>query len=230
MKNRVLAIAALVVLTIPAVCSAIPARPGAYVSGFLGLSILNDTSVTTSDLLNNTSPITDQVEFDPGLYIGGTGGYDFGFLRLEGELSYKHAEITTITEDTGFRFGNPDGSLGALAFMFNAFFDLHNDSPITPYFGGGIGFASLHLSNTFGTDVDNNGVASRPLLYPSDDTTVFAYQAGAGMEIAIQRKLSLDLGYRYFGTSKGTFDKDITRNVDLKFESHNAMLGVRVKF
>jgi opacity protein-like surface antigen len=50
------------------------------------------------------------------------------------------------------------------------------------------------------------------------------------MEIAIQRKLSLDLGYRYFGTAKGTFDKDFNRNVDLKFESHNATLGVRVKF
>lgn len=228
MKNRVLAIAALVVLTIPAVCSAIPARPGAYVSGFLGLSILNDTAVTTSDLITGDT-FNDQVEFDPGLYIGGTGGYDFGFIRLEGELSYKHAEIATITADTGSRFGNPDGSLGALAMMFNAFFDLHNDSPITPYFGGGIGFANLHLSDTFGTEIIN-GVASRPLLYPSDDTTVFAYQAGAGMEIAIQRKVSLDLGYRYFGTSKATFDKDITSNVDLKFESHNAMLGVRVKF
>jgi len=229
MKNRILAIATLAVLTIPAVCTAIPARPGPYVSGFLGLSILNDTTVTTSNLLNNTSPFTDQVEFDPGLSIGGTGGYDFGFLRLEGELSYKQAEISAITDDTGFRFHNVDGNLGALAWMFNAFYDMHNDSPITPYFGGGIGFATLFLSNTFGTDI-NNGVASRPLLYPKDDTTVFAYQAGAGMEIAIQRKLSLDLGYRYFGTSKGTFDKDITRNVDLKFESHNVNLGVRVKF
>lgn len=225
MKSRLIAVAALAVLLIPAVSSAIPARPGAYVSGFAGLSFLRDTTVTTSDLTNINPTISDKVEFDPGLSIGGTGGYDFGFLRLEGELSYKYAEISRITEDTGFRFGNVDGNLGALAMMFNAFFDLHNESPVTPYWGGGIGFASLYLSNTFGTDT-----GGRVLLYPSDDTTVFAYQAGGGLEIAIHRKLSLDLGYRYFGTAKGTFDTDINSNIDLKFESHNATMGVRVKF
>jgi len=228
MKSRIIVVAALVILAIPAICTAIPARPGAYVSGFLGVSLPRDSNVTTSDLINNAT-FNDQVEFDPGLSIGGTGGYDFGFIRTEGELSYKYAEIATITEDTGFRFRNPDGNLGALALMFNAFFDLHNESPVTPYFGGGIGFATLHLSNTFGVDT-GGGVTQRVLLYPSDDTTVFAYQAGAGLEIAIHRKLSLDVGYRYFGTAKGTFDKDITRNVDLNFESHNVALGVRVKF
>ena len=233
MKNQVIVIAALVVLAIPALCAAIPARPGPYVSGFLGVSLPRDTDVTSSDLSNNNLPnnvpFNDRVEFDPGLSIGGTGGYDFGFLRLEGELSYKYAEIAAITDDTGYRFRNVNGNLGALAMMFNAFFDLHNDSPVTPYCGGGIGFATLYLSNTFGIDT-RDGVTNRVLLYPRDDTTVFAYQAGAGLEIAIHRKLSMDLGYRYFGTAKGTFDKDTTRNVDLKFESHNATLGVRVKF
>ena len=228
MKSRICVIAALIVLAIPAICAAIPARPGAYVSGFLGVSLLRDSDVTSSDLFTNEI-FNDHVEFDPGLSIGGTGGYDFGFLRLEGELSYKYAEISTITEDTGYRFRNPDGNIGALAMMFNTFFDLHNDSPITPYFGGGIGFATLYLSNTFGIDT-RDGVTERVLLYPSDNATVFAYQAGAGLEIAIHRKLSMDIGYRYFGTAKGTFDKDLDRNVDMNFESHNANLGVRVKF
>lgn len=228
MKNRIIIAVTLAALVIPALCWAIPARSGGYASGFLGISLARDSDVTSSDFVNNAT-FNDKVEFDPGLFIGGTGGYDFGFIRAEGELSYKYAEIASITEDTGYRFRSPDGNLGALAMMFNAFFDLHNDSPVTPYWGGGIGFATLYLSNTFAIDT-GGGVTKRVLLYPSDDTTVFAYQAGAGVEIAINRKLSLDLGYRYFGTAKGTFDKDVTRNVDLKFESHNAALGVRVRF
>ena len=91
------------------------------------------------------------------------------------------------------------------------------------------GVATLYLSNTYAIDTGGS-VAQRVLLYPSDDTTVFAYQAGAGLEIAINRILSLDAGYRYFGTAKGTFEKDVTRNVDLKYESHSATLGFRVKF
>ena len=228
MKNQVIVIAALVILAIPALCTAIPAPPGPYLSGFLGGSLPRDTEVTSSNLSNDNT-FNDRVKFDPGLSIGGSGGYDFGFIRLEGELSYKYAEIAAITEDTGYRFRNVNGNLGALAMMFNTFFDLHNDSPVTPYFGGGIGFATLYLSNTFAVDT-RGGAANRVLLYPSDNTTVFAYQVGAGLEIAIHRKLSVDVGYRYFGAAKGTFDKDTTRNVDLKFESHNATLGGRVKF
>lgn len=228
MKSMVTVIAALMVLALPAICLAAPDRPGAYVSGFVGVSLPRDMAVTSSDLVDN-SVFDDTVEFDPGLSIGGTGGYDFGFIRLEGELSYKYAEIAKITENTGFRFRSPDGNIGALAMMFNAFFDLKNDSPVTPYLGGGIGFATLYLSNTYGIDI-NNGVAERVLLYPSDEATVFAYQAGAGLEVAMHRKLSLDIGYRYFGTAKGTFDEDIYRNFDLKFESHNATVGLRLKF
>jgi opacity protein-like surface antigen len=166
------------------------------------------------------------VEFDPGVNIGGTGGFDFGFVRLEGELSYKHGEMTSITDrDTGDRIRNVDGSLGALAMMFNGFFDLHNDTPVTPYLGGGIGFAALHLSDTFGTDALGRG-----LVYTEDDDTVFAYQAGAGLEIALNRMLSLDVGYRYFGTSKARFDSDLNFTDELKFESHNGAVGLRVKF
>ena len=229
MKRSLIVIAAIVTLAIPAICQAAPARPGAYVSGFLGISVPMDADVTTFDFFTNAT-FNDRVEFDPGINVGGTGGYDFGIIRLEGELSFKQSEIRSITDKAdGFQFGNPDGDLGALAMMFNAFFDLHNATPVTPYWGGGIGFAVLHLSDTFGTDIVN-GVPERVLLYENDDDTVFAYQAGAGLEIALNRQFSLDLGYRYFGTSRARFgaNKDIT--TDLKFESHNGVVGFRVKF
>ena len=228
-KHLITVAAAITAISIPTICTAAPPRPGAYVSGFIGASMARDTDATTVDYF---APIittfNDRIEFDPGINVGGTGGYDFGFFRLEGELSYKYAEMKAINErNSGARYSSIDGNLGALAMMANAFFDLHNNTPVTPYFGGGAGLAVLYLSDTFGT---NTTTGSRDFIYSEADDTVFAYQVGAGVEIALNRQLSLDLGYRYFGTSTATFDKDVTRTTELKLESHNMAVGLRVKF
>lgn len=226
--RKLMIITSALLLAMPTICSAAP-HAGPYVSGFIGVSVPRDRNVTTDDFINSTT-YHDQIEFDPGINIGGTGGYDFGFLRLEGEISYKNSEINSITDQRdNYRFRNPDGNLGVAAFMANAFFDLHNESRVTPYLGGGIGFASLRLSDTHGTDT-RGGTFSRPRLYDEGDDTVFAYQAGAGVEIALNRRFSLDVGYRYFGTDTATFNKDSLWVNSLKFESHNAAVGFRVTF
>lgn len=223
MKNQLIILAVIATLAAPALCSAAPPRPGPYVSGFIGVSVPQNADVTSYDYLTATS-FDDRVEFNPGINIGGTAGYDYGTIRLEGELSYKHGEIATITDKVNaLRLHNADGNIGALALMINAFFDLHNTSPVTPYLGGGIGFASMHLSDTFVAEFG-------PPIYREDDDSVFAYQAGAGLEVALNRRLSLDLGYRYFATTKARFgaNRDIT--TELEFKSHNAAVGLRVKF
>ena len=228
MKRTLIAGALALTFAVPAAALAAPPRPGAYVSGFVGVSVPKSQSVDSTDFSSGNT-FNDRVEFDPGVNVGGTGGYDFGFFRLEGELSYKHAEMKSITDQTdGFSFRNPDGNLGVLAMMFNGFFDLHNPSPITPYLGGGIGFAAMHLSDTFGTDT--RGTVTRQLLYEEDDDTVFAYQVGGGLDISLNRRLSLDLGYRYFGTDRATFGKDLNTTTSMRYGSHNASVGIRVKF
>jgi opacity protein-like surface antigen len=223
MKRYFLVLAALITLASPAVCAATPPRLGPYVSGFLGISVPQNADVAGVDYLE-VPPLAfnERVEFDPSINVGGTAGYDFGIIRLEGEISYKHGELASITDQIGGqRFSNADGSLGALAMMFNAFFDLHNPSPITPYWGGGVGFAAMHLSDTFVNNV---------LFYQEDDDAVFAYQVGAGLEIALNHMLSLDLGYRYFGTTKANFGRNLDIATDLELQSHNVAIGFRVKY
>jgi len=227
-KKKLIAFTALVTLSFPAICLATPPHPGPYVSGFLGVSVPINTDVISTTFGPGAKTFNDRVEFDPSINIGGTGGFDFGYLRLEGELSYKNAEMSKISEQiSGTRITNVDGRLGALAMMFNAFLDLHNNTQVTPYIGGGVGFATLYLSDTFGTET-NTGNRSR--LYRSDDDTVFAYQVGAGLEIAFTKMLSLDLGYRYFGTTKAKFNNHSDTTTELKIESHNASIGLRIKF
>lgn len=218
-------ISAALLLALPSIGAAAEPHSGAYVSGFIGVSVPTDSSVTTD--IDNTGTYHDRVEFDPGIYIGGTGGYDFGYLRLEGEISHRNSEIDSITDkDDGFRYRRPDGNLGVTAFMANGFFDLHNDSRVTPYLGGGIGFAVLNLSDASGTDRNYNYWD----LYNEDDDTVFAYQVGAGVEIALNPRYSLDLGYRYFGTDTANFNDDIFQTSKMKFESHNVTIGFRATF
>jgi opacity protein-like surface antigen len=229
LKRRLASISVLAgMAAIPAVCFAAPARPGGYMSVFLGASDMQDTTASITEF----APITTknaQVQFDPGFNIGATGGYDFGFIRMEGEMSNKQAEINTVSESTfGTRYVNVDGHLGAFAMMMNGFFDLHNESPVTPYIGGGIGFSSLTLSTTRGVDANSGALNNH--IFRDDDDIVFAYQAGTGLEIAMNQRLSLDLGYRYFATSRGSFRKNWPNSTDLKLESHNAAVGLRVKF
>lgn len=225
MKTLSAALLAVIVLALPALSSAAPVvRSGPYVSGFVGASFARDTTISGFDSFNAVS-YNDQASFDPGIYVGGTGGYNFGFVRLEGELAYRHAQIDGITDSTGTPFRSVDGDIGVFSTMFNVYFDLVNTSRITPYLGGGIGFANVNLSRT--TAVNNSG--NRAILYDESNDTVFASQVGAGIDFAINNRSSIDLGYRYFITDKARLNGDFTSS-DLRFESHNMLVGFKFKF
>jgi len=211
MKGRLLAFFTLVTLAAPAICAATPPRPGPYVSAFAGLTIPYDVTATSRSGARH-----DDIEFDPSVNVGATGGYDTGIVRFEGELSYKNAEMARISNHT-----DVDGRIGVLAMMGNAFLDLHNPSPITPYFGGGVGFAALHQNKTF---------SAEGRVYRADDDAVFAYQFGGGLEIALNNRFSLDFGYRYFRTSKATFNNGSFDEDQMRFESHNLAGAFRMKF
>jgi opacity protein-like surface antigen len=227
MKKALLTSVILAILILPNYTSAAQGRAGGYASVFLGTSLLDDTDVSTDQYFGSVTTYNDRIEFNPGVYAGGTAGYDFGIFRLEGELSYRQNEMDKITDrDTGFKYGGVDGDVGVFAVMANAFFDLHNDTPITPYFGGGIGVATIYISDTFGTD--NLGV--RRTLYSEDNESVFAYQAGGGLDIALNRQTSLDIGYRYFETEKANFTSDWYQTKSFKLQSHNVAVGIRFKF
>jgi opacity protein-like surface antigen len=220
MRKCLIAVATLVSFSIPSLSVAAEGRPGPYVSAFLGTTFIQNTTVSGFDF---STPYSDTVTFNPGIYVGGTGGYDFGFMRLEAELSYRNASIDTVTFSNGARFNNIDGNLGVYATMFNAYFDVHNSTPVTPYLGGGIGFATLHLSDT---SLKGIGFGR---LYNDSNANVFASQVGAGMDIALNNRFSLDVGYRYFITENANMGSNFISS-NLKFESHNMMVGFKAKF
>jgi len=223
MKMYLLALAGLLFFSVPSLCTAASGRPGPYASFFLGGSFAQDATLSGYDFYSYL-PYDDKVSFDTGIYTGGTAGYDFGFLRLEGELSYRSANIDSITFANGARFSNSDGDIGVFSTMLNVFFDVHNSSPVTPYLGGGIGAATLYLSDVYGCGTNGCGQ-----LYGYSTDTVFAAQVGLGVDIKLNSRYSLDLGYRYFITDEANLSSFLGNN-SFKFESNNALLGFKMKF
>ncbi len=79
-------------------------------------------------------------------------------------------------------FASTEGSIRTFALMANAWFDVPMGGGFTPYFGGGVGYATNEVEHGLVMNGNNGG---------------FAWQAGAGVNFAMTEKMSLGVGYRY---------------------------------
>lgn len=139
--------------------------------------------------------------YDSGWLIGGAYGVSTGNnLRIETELSYRQAPAK----------GNSNDSW-ALGMLVNLWYDFKNSSIFTPYAGGGLGFGHSHVSSPGPVDHTGSGLA---------------YQAGGGVDIRIAKKLSLDVGYRYFGVA----DTSNSSNTSTDIDGSTIIGGVRMRF
>ena len=192
----------------------IVAADGLYLNGNIGASVLSD-----SDLEQTFEGITESatLEFDTGLNFGVAVGHDFGYGRVELAVDYKPHKLDRFHDVTVTGEGIPGeenfgdfearGKIHALSIMGNGFYDIHLNSPVTPYIGGGAGFAQIRFDESDITDKD----------------TVFAYQIGAGIGYHIDSESILDIGYRYFATSDPEFD-----GAEAEYQSHNFVIGLRL--
>jgi opacity protein-like surface antigen len=185
---------------------------------------------------------------DDGYGIGGALGYRVHpRLRVEGEFSYREnearawfveeTETTTVT-----RFGSPDltngtvidrnvvttrteeaatGGVCSYSGMFNVVYDFSNPRIrcCNLYLGGGLGLSY------FDGDVLTASEAF------SLDSTSFAYQLLAGVNVPLGDYVELFADYRFLGASRISLDS-VTNNVSLgQFDdigTHNVFVGVRL--
>lgn len=164
------------------------------------------TSTVDSDL---TEPgFTGEMSFDSGYAIGAALGNKIGMGRIEAEIGYKSADMDKITA-YGQDVKIDSGDISVLSLMANGYIDFDASPTIKPYLMGGLGLAQI----TAKIDVDD------------EDDTVFAYQAGLGVGFALNDKMTLDLGYRYMGTSDPDFNGS-----KATYASHNVLAGLRFGF
>lgn len=217
-----MAVSAAAAVLIPAGASA--QQEGFYASLGGGLNFLDDSDFDIAGGVGVDN------QYDTGFIISGAVGYatapvwDYGSLRLEGEVSYRQNDIDV--HSVAALGGDQPGSTGeasALAFMANVYHDFLPGSDFRPYVGGGIGLASIEFSDY--------GIAAVPDVLDDDDTA-FAYQLIAGASYSFTPQLAATIDYRFFAADPELETSAATGSVsnDVDYQSQTIMVGLRYTF
>lgn len=184
-------------IIVPTALSASAEDRGFYIKGDLGGNITEDI-----ELKEFFGPVTpgSKVKLDPGFRAGVAGGYQvFDWFAAEAELGLFENTINSITDATRIH----DARFANLPLLFNAKLQYPNRTGLTPYLGAGLGFSEAIF------DVDNITIGGTTLS-GSDNTTVFAYQAFAGLRYRLNDRMGLSVAYRYFVAEGPTWHANIT--------------------
>lgn len=168
-------------------------------------------------------------------------GYDFFpryALPLRAEVEYALRARSTVHYNgltPVLPFNVDDTRQMSISTTFaNVYYDLKTGTRFTPYIGGGVGLAFLHVKNTTAdyfppdTSVDQKNIVN------------FAWNIGAGLDYALDGNWSLDLGYRYcdFGRATGNVAKGNafffggywSYQAKSDVSAHEVALGLRYNF
>ncbi|MDD3370865.1 MAG: OmpA family protein [Alphaproteobacteria bacterium] len=141
-------------------------------------------------------------------------GYAFdNGLRFEVEYLHDQHNIVNVNNVKAY------GHISNNAILFNAFYDLRNDTILTPYIGGGIGPDFVHL--------ENFGVPGAQL---NGDAVVAAYQGIVGVSALLDEDWSLTAEYRYVGSFDPKVSYTGPGDAHMSNASQNFVLGLRYSF
>jgi opacity protein-like surface antigen len=193
------------------------AHQGVYLGASYGMTLLSEAEAR--DALG-----TFNLDFEPGQVAALALGYDLkphGLLG-DGRLELEYARRSNALEEVDFLEGkvDGDGDLRAESLLLNTWGVYRGFRGWVPYLGAGIGAARL--------TADDLKVFGQPLA--DDDKVVFAYQLGVGVDFPLMQSLSLDLGYRFFGTARPEFTAADGSKFKTRYLSHSALLGLRFGF
>lgn len=226
-KLTLLASTTLVALAIAAPAQA--AGSGWYVNLSGGANWLSDDGFTAT---NGNDTLTFSPDSDTGFIVSGAIGYSLNNvlqgLRVEVEAGYRENQVDglwTADRNNGAGTGTSSGALdyehSTFSVLANAWYDF-NVAGVTPYIGGGIGWADTDLDGTYtGGNI--------PVLSFSDDG--FAWQAGAGINFDISPNMKLGVGYRYFEGPEVTVLAPHALNTasgEVESQNHSALLSLTI--
>ena len=181
------------------------ARDGSgYIGIDAGLLMPKDSDIDLDDAQTNLFDF--DVEHKNGYDLDVLAGYDFGFIRAEGELAWKrakHKEYSDSDEEV-----DGDGATDVRSAMINVLADVGSDQWAF-YGGGGIGYAVIRH------EIDPNPFGPGDLDLKDGG---FAWQGILGVRYAVNELIDIGLKYRYFDTSEFE-DKDAS----FDFTSHSIM-------
>ncbi len=190
------------VMLVAAALSA-PAFAASYLSGSYSF-------VKTADADIYDGIDSGEISFDDGFGLLVAYGIESdGGGRIEVELGYRSSDFDEWKIDGVGTFDVP-GEIESISLMGNAYVDFVPQGRFSPYLGVGIGLARLEEKVTGLGDAHD---------------LVGAYQLSLGGRYRASDIVTLDLQYRFFGTSEPTFE-----DVEAEYSNHNFMLSLRRYF
>ena len=166
-------------------------------------------------------------EFTNG--IGGLLAIGYGGRAgPRGELEVGYRKVDALFAAVGADAGGGglaagEGDMKTLTLMANGIYALDQGS-IQSYIGAGVGIARHKFTyGDMAIAADGEVVAGNTGV--SDEDTVFAYQAMAGVEFPVTERVDGRLGYRYFRTADADIEGD-----DIGYAMHNFEAGLIMRF
>ncbi|MDT9545747.1 MAG: outer membrane beta-barrel protein [Chlorobium phaeovibrioides] len=178
-----------------------------YVSFSAGLGLMH-----SQDIKSGGVTYDDAIEWKSGLAVEGAVGTTVSDGRVEFAVGYQSHDMDNIMGITQINdLTISDIEVSVLSYMLNGYKDFKLDGEISPYLMGGLGMATI----------------TGEYLGASTDDTVFAYQVGAGVAMEAADNITVDLGYRYFGTAEAS---GLIDGWDISFATSKILLGMRYSF
>ena len=186
-----------------------------------GLMIVEDATFNTVYVSGIERDDAFDLDHKRGVDLDLIGGYDFGMFRAEVEAGYKRASVDEIRLARTNRFADVDGSVRVYSAMANLMLDFGPDDRWSGFVGGGAGLANVRYKLNY-----LNGAL--PASGKDSDRSI-AYQAIAGVRVAMSDSVDLGLKYRYFVAPKLDYNIDLGR-ASTKFRSHSLMASLIFNF
>jgi len=208
---------------------------GFYLRGDLGTGIHAYSSAAT----NRAGSTTVASSVDATSFAAVGAGYQFNsFLRTDATIEYRFPSRFRIISDT---VGPPagqnllSGKISGLVGLANAYVDLGTWNRITPFIGGGIGFATMMTSDVKDTGFGGFAGASGSASNRAEARFAWAIHAGLGYDLTAN--LKAEAAYRYLHIGNITTGRVVCAVACTPFsarirnvESHDLKVGLRYVF
>lgn len=209
-----------------------------YLKGFIGMANPRVGGIWVEEFDTNDTFVVHHKDIKTTPLFGLGIGYDTGhYFRFDITGEYRGSAVF-FAEDSYQRFGpgtnEYTADIESWVGLFNTYIDLGTWHCVTPYIGGGVGFASLNVIGLKDVNVPNLGVA-----YSRDHTeTNFAWALYGGLAYDVTPGFTIDLSYRYLDLGDARSGERFAYNnfsvtaspVEINdITSHDVMLGVRWK-
>jgi opacity protein-like surface antigen len=209
-----------------------------YLKGFLGITSYDLDGISSATFKTSNFDILD-TGFE-GSGFGGLGlGYQFNsWLRFDVTSEYRNrSTFHGLDRYEGYGFSGTNhytATLKSWVTLANAYWDIGCWKGITPYVGGGIGYAKNWVGDYTDVNVPNLGVS----YANTHDEGNFAWALHAGVSYDVTQNFTVDLAYRYLDIGDASSGKNhaydgSSAGDGLEFDnihSSDIMLGARWKF